>query len=103
MNDDTKKIFRREVDAWCVKINGVDLLVHKSQGYTGGLELFNIAEPLTGMKIGSKRGSVDSAIRLGRDYIKNLEKKMGANFAELIADKQELWKDVMELPEEEQA
>ena len=98
---DTKQIFRTEVDAWCVKINGVDLIVHHSHGYHNGLELWNLSEVVTGMKIGSKRNSMESAIKLGRDYIKNLEKKFERSFADLVKDKQELWKDVMELPEKE--
>jgi hypothetical protein len=98
----SKEIFRKEVDAWEVTINGVPMLVHKSHGYTGGLELFNLSERYTGMKVGSKRNSMESAIKLGRDYIRNLEKKFNETYAELVKDKQELWKDVMSLPEKKE-
>ena len=98
---DTKQIFRTEVDAWCVKINGVDLIVHQSHGFHNGLKLWNISEPVTGLKIGSKRSSMESAIKLGRDYIKKLEKDFGQPFAEMIKQKQNFYGDVMELPEKE--
>jgi hypothetical protein len=53
------------------------------------------------MKVGSKRSSMESAIKLGRDYVRNLEKKSGETYASLVKDKQELWKDVMTIPEKE--
>ena len=97
----SKEIFRKEVDAWEVTINGVPMIVHKSHGYHGGLELWNLSEPYCGMKVGSKRNSMESAIKLGRDYVRNLEKKFNETYANLVKDKQELWKDVMTLPEKE--
>jgi hypothetical protein len=100
-DDNTKQTFRIEVDAWEVKINGVAMLVHKSHGYHNGLELWNLTEKRTGMKVGSKRSSMESAIKLGRDYVRNLEKKSGETYASLVKDKQELWKDVMTIPEKE--
>ena len=98
-DDTTKEIFRTEVDAWEVTINGVAMLVHQSHGYHNGLELWNLSEVRTGMKVGSKRNSMESAIKLGRDYVRNLEKKFNETYANLVKDKQELWKDVMTLPE----
>ena len=101
-DDNTKQIFRTEVDAWEVTINGVEMLVHKSHGYHNGLELWNLTEKRTGMKVGSMRSSIESAVKLGRDYVRNLEKRSGETYASLVKDKQELWKDVMELPERKQ-
>ena len=46
-DDTTKEIFRTEVDAWEVTINGVAMLVHQSHGYHNGLELWNLSEALT--------------------------------------------------------
>jgi len=101
-DEDTKNIYRMEMDAWCAKINGVELIAHQSHdGYHNGLTLFNLSEPFTGMKIGKKRSSVETAIKLGRDYVKNLEKDFGKPFTEMIEEKQKFWGDVMELPEKE--
>jgi hypothetical protein len=100
-DEGTKEVYRTEIDAWCVKINGVDLIVHQSLGFHNGLKLWNISEPFTGLKIGSKRSSMESAIKLGRDYVKNLEKDFGKPFTEMIEEKQKFWGDVMELPEKE--
>jgi len=101
-DEGTKEIFRKEVDAWEVKINGVAMLVHQSHGFHNGLTLFNLSEKYTGMKVGSMRSSIESAVKLGRDYVRNLEKRSGETYASLVKDKQELWKDVMELPERKQ-
>ena len=98
-DEGTKEIYRTEIDAWCVKINGADLIVHQSHGFHSGLKLWNLSELKTGMKIGRKRSSMESAIKLGRDYVKNLEKDFGKPFTEMIEEKQKFWGDVMELPE----
>jgi len=96
-DEGTKEIYRTEIDAWCVKISGVNLIAHRSHGFHNRLQLWNLSEPFTGMKIGRKRSSMESAIKLGRDHIKNLEKDFDKPFTEMIEEKQKFWGDVMTL------
>jgi len=94
--------FKREVDAYLVTINGVQLAAHKSPPDQYGMALWNLSDIHTGSKVGSKRSSLEQVIKLGRNFVRNLEKKFEKPFSQIIEEKQKFWGDVNKLPLEEE-
>jgi hypothetical protein len=95
--------YRKEVTGYTVTIYKIPLVVHPSQGYTGGRDLWNCSDLYTGRKVGPRVLGMERAIQETRRKLKEIEEKHKEDrtLLDLFEEKHMFYGNIMELPEKE--
>ena len=97
-DENTKEIYRMEVDAEKCRIQKMDLIVHPCTSYTGGRDLWNVSDPYTGLKLGPRALGKEGAKKATRKFIKKLIATHTDPIDKLMEDIHKLWGNVMDVP-----
>lgn len=93
------KAYRKKVEGYPVTVKGAALAAHPSVGYTGGRDLWNTSDLITGRKVGPRGLRKQGAIRNTIELANNLEKKFKKSFSEILDDTRKEFDPIATFPE----